>query len=474
MFHGGFYMKLRTWCPSLLILALGFLTVGSERLAAEEKQAEVTVVAEGESEISYDAAEQTALRTAVRQALGVALESQSKVVDFTLIRDAMITRANGYVRTYKVLEKRRTADDVYLVKLRAECVGGKINDDFLAIQSLIELLGRPQFSVKVEIKPGSEPGIDSWIEGAFMDELDKTGLAVLDGKTANEAGEREVQRALAAGNTRKAAQLKLKMGAPYGVTVTATGSKKEEVVFGAKMNMAVVELRVNVSHRDSAEIMAAKNAAGRAGSTDTNGLQDACKKAVAAAFPEVMDRILAHWTRDLDIGAAITLEVADATYATVATLVEKLRKAENVTQAEIVEAPEDGIAVLRVVGRIKAEAIAGLISKLSGGKLEGNISGPRKVTARSVAAATGAPPPTSTPAAMPATSGTTLPAAGSTEPVPAPPANPTQKPPVPAPTPAPAAVPQAKAAGGLLMPATIVGLILAAAILGAAAMMRKK
>ncbi len=396
-----------------LAVAALFILNGTTLQAADETPIEVS--AQGESETSYDAAEQDALRTAVRQAVGVALESQSKVVDFTLIRDAMITRANGYVRSYNVTDKRRSANDTYVVKLRAECVRGKMDNDFLAIQNLIELMGRPQFSVKIEIKPGSEPGIDSWVEGAFMDELDKTGLAVLDGKTASEATEREYQRALAAGNAKKANQLKLKMGAPYGVTVTATGSKKAEEVYGAKMNMAVVELKAAVSHRDSAEILASKNAAGRAGSSDSTGLQDACKKAVATVFPEIMDRILFHWTRDLDIGSSITLEISDSNYATVAALVDKLRKVENVTQAEIVEAPEDGIAVVRIIGRIKAEAIASQLSKLSGGKFEGNISGPRKVTAR-----------------------------------------------------------QTNVSTGLLIPALIVGTLLVAAILGAVFMMRKK
>ncbi len=432
--------------------------------AAEEAPIEVSV--QGESETSYDAAEQDALRTAVRQAVGVALESQSKVVDFTLIRDAMITRANGYVRSFTVTEKRRSADDTYLVKLRAECLRGKMDNDFLAIQNLIELMGRPQFSVKVEIKPNSEPGIDSWVEGAFMDELDKTGLAVLDSKTAGEATEREYQRALAAGNTKKANQLKLKMGAPYGVLVTATGSKKAEEVYGAKMNMAVVELKATVSHRDSAEILASKNGAGRAGSSDTTGLQDACKKAVATVFPEIMERILFHWTRDLDIGSTITLEISDGSYASVSALVGKLRKVENVTQAEIVEAPEDGIAVVRIIGRIKAEAIASQMLTLSGGTLEGNISGPRKVTAR----------PVSTPAAGTPAADATAPAARRPDKasVPVVPVAADREQPVSAAATAAVPSPQATATPGLLMPVLVGGLLLAVVILGVAFILRKK
>lgn len=366
----------------VLSLAVSCVTLFNNAALYASEEEPVGVSAQGESEISYDAAEQEALRAAVRQAVGVALASQTKVEDFTLIRDAMLTRANGYVRSYKVLEKRRTTDDTYLVKLNAECVRGKMDSDFLAVQNLIEVMGRPQFSIKVEAKREGAPNIEEWVESAFTDELDKTGLAVLDSGTANEATEREYKRALASGNTKKANLLKLKMGAPYGVTVTASGTNKETEVYGAKMNMAVVELKATVSHRDTAEVLASKSGSGRAGGTDTTGMQDACKKAVAAVFPEVLNRILFHWTRDLDSGAAITLEISEANYASVSALAAKLRKVENVTQVEIVEAPEDGIAVLRVIGRIKASVLADQIGKLSDGKMESNVAGPRKVTAR--------------------------------------------------------------------------------------------
>lgn len=391
-------MKLSRFVLTPVVLCMALFYTAALNAAEEEP---VGVSAQGESEISYEAAEQEALRAAVRQAVGVSLASQTKIEDFALIRDAMLTRANGYVRSYKVLEKRRTTDDTYLVKLNAECVRGKMDSDFLAVQNLIEMMGRPQFSIKVEAKRAGATDIEEWVESAFTDELDKTGLAVLDSGTANEATEREFKRALASGNTKKANLLKLKMGAPYGVTVMASGTNKETEVYGAKMNMAVVELKATVSHRDTAEVLASKSGSGRAGGTDTTGLQDACKKAVASVFPEVLDRILFHWTRDLDSGAAITLEISESNYATVSALAAKLRKVENVNQVEIVEAPEDGIAVLRIIGRIKAAALADQVGKSSDGKLESNVAGPRKVTARPVettpAASQQAGPPASGP-----------------------------------------------------------------------------
>lgn len=385
----------------LLLVVTCLMLVNAGALCAAETDA-VEVTAQGESDVSYDAAEQDAVRAAVRQAVGVSIESQTKVADFALIRDAMVTRANGYVRSYQVIEKKRTADDTFLVKVRAECMRGKLDGDFMAIQNLIEMMGRPQFSITVDAKRAGSPDVANWIESAFTDELDKIGLAVLDTSTANEALEREYKRAMAAGNTKKAEQLKLKMGAPYGVAVTATGSSTETEVYGAKMNMAVVELKATVTHRDTAEVLASKSGSGRSGGVDTAGLQEACKKAVAAVFPEVQNRILFHWTRDLDTGSSITLEISDSDFAAVSSLAAKLRKVENVTQVEIVEAPEDGIAVLRVIGRIKAAVVAEQIGKLSGGKLESNVSGPRKVTARPAAAPTApAPQPAAQDTAQP-------------------------------------------------------------------------
>jgi len=366
--------RLFTWTALTVALSVPF----TARASAAETQ---SVIVEAESAVSFEAATEKALRDAVRQVAGVVLASETKVADFQLVCDAIYSRAAGYVRSHRVLDERRTLDGAYAVKIHAEVARGSIRDDFLAIQGLIERMGRPRFVVAVEERSGSEHGVEVWVEGAINEFLEETGFSVLHTRTRDESVERQFMRAVAAGDKDKAAQLKLQMGAPYGVDVIAFGRKRSQRVHGIAANFSTVELQVTVAHRDSAEVLASKSVTGRGGSTDTSGMQRAARQAVAEIFPEVLKRILYHWTKDLDVGAAIAVQVHDDDFTLLSALKSEIERFEGVRNVEIVEAPSGGIAVLRVLGRVRAADIAARIPKWTGRRLKANVEGPRLVTA---------------------------------------------------------------------------------------------
>ena len=378
-------MKKPKLAPCLAVLVAACCTGGSVALAQEVKTVEV----KGESEVDYETARQKALRQAVRQVAGVELHSMTKVRSFELIRETIYSRATGYVRSYKVLAKRRGLDDTYIVDVRAEVARGKIGSDALAIKTLIEEQGRPQFVVALPEKTDRETRV--WVEGAMIDYLEKTGLSVLYVKVRDEAKVRRFIRAVAAGDKATARLLKTEMGAPYAMDIAATTNKKTEQVYRITTNFAAVELRVIVANRDDAEILASKDAKGSARSTDTSGVRLASKYAVDEVFPQVLKRILYHWTRDLDVGMALTVRIAGAPYAVVSDLRQKVAAFEGVNSARIVEAPEGGIAVIRVIGRFRASAIADRIPEWSGGRLRAGLEGPRVVTATFIERGTSAP-----------------------------------------------------------------------------------
>lgn len=98
-----------------VILALSFcllslLSIGSMAQTkingADETQ---TVVASGEG-LSRDQAVQSALRNAVAQAAGVAVQSETKMENFVTISDAVATRAQGYVTKYDVVSEKKLVD----------------------------------------------------------------------------------------------------------------------------------------------------------------------------------------------------------------------------------------------------------------------------------------------------------------------------------------------------------------------------
>jgi len=338
------------------------------------------VQAEGESAVSYEDALNSALRSAVREVAGVVLAAETKVADFVLIRDSIYSRSAGYVRSYRELNRSRGLDGTFRVKISAEVARGSITDDSLAIRNLIEHVGRPQFTVSVDEREGSEHGVGAWVEGAFSDHLRQSGLSVLHRQTADAALQRQYERAAAAGNTRRAAQLKWQMGAPYGVHVVAFGTTRKETIYNVETNAAAVEVQVTVSHRDTGAVVASHHEAGRAASVDTAGMRSAAADAVARAFPAVLDKILSHWTEELDVGARLAVRLFDTPYEDVAALSAKLRTVQDVSNVEIIEAPEGGIASISVIGRIIAEDLASALPRLMGGGYKAAIEGPRLVT----------------------------------------------------------------------------------------------
>ena len=360
-------------------LLIGLVSLAATAYAQQDV-ASVTVTAE--STISFDRAVERALRQAVREGAGTFIDSQTKVADFQLIRDAIYSRAAGYVKSHKVLSQQRGLDDTYIVQVFAEVATGAVADDWMAVKNLIELLGRPRFVVTVRQRSGSAHDVEVMATGAVNGYLEETGLGVLHAPTHDESVERQVRRALAAGDTLKAEQLRLQMAAPYGIDIEAFARESQEDVFGNAMAYAVVELQASVVRRDTGDLLASESSVGRAGSFDTNGIRLASQRAVAALFPEVLERILAHWTEDLDVGAAITVQLYDVAYATVSDLCANVRTMEGVRKATIVEAPEGGIARIRVIGRTTAADIADQVPAWTGDRLDAWVEGPVLVTVR--------------------------------------------------------------------------------------------
>lgn len=336
----------------------------------------------GRSDLSFEAATQAALREAVRRGAGVVLSSHTEASDFALVRDSIYSRAAGYVRDYEVVSREMEFGDTYLVKLRAEVVRARIEDDLLAVRNLIETVGRPRFSVTVQARQDSPDGLAAWVENAVYGYLDENGFSALHAGARRRSLERQYNRAMASQDLRKARQLLLQMGAPYGIEIIAFGQISRDTAYGQRLNTANVELSATVVYSDTGDLLASESAAGRGSSSEQNGLRLAASAAVAAIFPQLFEGVLEHWLEDLDVGSAITVTVYDASCSKVSELARQARMREEVSKVTIVEAPDGGIAVLRVLGRLDAEQVANEIPRWSGGGLSASIEGPTLVTAQ--------------------------------------------------------------------------------------------
>ena len=368
----------------LCIAALFALMAAGVGAAEDEPKVEETIVT-AESTVSFDHATEKALRKAVREKAGVALTGMTKVRDFELIRDSIYSRARGYVRRHKVLNKKRGLQDTFIVRIHAEVSTGQITDDALAIHSLIEQQVRPRFEIIVESIGGDVEGNpELWVRTALQKSFEDTHFRVVDAETYLESLRRRQKRARLNGRHRKAEFLGLQMGSVYRVKVEGTGRNWEQKAFGVNITNYKVQLAPRVVQFDTGDILSVDDAAAIAqdkGNLGTVGWRDACNSAVQQVYPSLRDGILKHWTKWLDIGRPLMVQVYGVPFKTVENLRDSIRAMETVKGARIVEAPAGGIANIRVIGRVKAPDIAARIEDWTDGKLLGSTDGPSQVSA---------------------------------------------------------------------------------------------
>ncbi len=380
---------------TVLVLFLALLPV----VASAQEAQTITVKATGESAVSFDQAEEKALRNAVRRGVGVVLASETKTADFVLIRHSICSRAAGYVRSYDVIRKLRGLDDTYIVEIQAEVARGKIADDHLAIKNLIELKGRPRMEVVLSDEPDDEAEREAgrWVRAGVEKSLVDTGFTVVDLDTWRDTIERQQKRAEVNDEARKAALLGLQLGAAYQVKIDQlTCRKSEDRAWGIDVTTYGVKLNVKIVHKDIAETDSQVNGAGMVRDTGNLGgvaWREAANEAVRGIFAELRDRMLRKWLEDIDVGRAVIVQLYDVPYTLVSDLARKIETLEGVMKVKLTEAPAGGIANIRVIGRIEARAIADRIPSLTGGRLKAATEGRRMVTAEPAAESPRSVPP---------------------------------------------------------------------------------
>jgi len=120
------------------IIAACLLAVGSAH--ARE------VVAEGVGD-NFSQAVKNALKHAVEQAIGVDVATTTVVGNFEMLRDDIMTHAQGYVTDYDIVTEGTDARGAYVVKLRANVNAGRIRDHVEALDILMKLAGHPRVAV---------------------------------------------------------------------------------------------------------------------------------------------------------------------------------------------------------------------------------------------------------------------------------------------------------------------------------------
>jgi hypothetical protein len=183
----------------LKAIAMGFAVglLHAEPVAAEPASSPPiaqarTVVARGEG-ASLDLAVRSALRRAVEQAVGVQVTATTTVDRFEVVRNEIVSHAEGYVSRYRVVRQGTADNGATFAEIEAEVDGGRIRDNADAIRSLLAMAGHPRvivlsFDEGFDAVSGILPEFVALRDAAADILRDRFGFATIDTKAMPRRG----------------------------------------------------------------------------------------------------------------------------------------------------------------------------------------------------------------------------------------------------------------------------------------------
>ena len=297
-------MRIVTIVTTLLLIVFGYIPAA---LATDK-----TVIVSGSSELSFEDAIRQAQRQAVEEGVGVFIQSQTEMQNFVLQKDKIISRTNGYITNYSVLEKSET-NKIFTLKIQATVSLDKIKDDLVAMRILLESMERPKLMVLISEDYKSMDNLGMTIAGTELAaQLQKKGFELVD-KTQMEAVKNvDQQQQALAGNAAAAASLGLHFGAQYVIVGKAVAQDAGEAYPGSGIRSIQASLQLQVIQSQTASILGSTVQNGIAAhlsplSGATKALQGAVSKAVDAYL---VNTITNSFQEYLNNGTPLKLQIS--------------------------------------------------------------------------------------------------------------------------------------------------------------------
>lgn len=133
--HSGPLLMMALLASPATVLASVYTTVQASGLG---------LVIDGDEAAAYQEAKNQALRQAVEQAVGTLVASHTRVQNFSVIEDHILTRTAGYVRQYRIVQRGPAAGQMYRVALEAEVDLNDLQRQLDSIGLLAADIGTPR------------------------------------------------------------------------------------------------------------------------------------------------------------------------------------------------------------------------------------------------------------------------------------------------------------------------------------------
>ena len=260
---------------------------------------------------AFAQAKNAALRAAVEQSLGTLISSHTKVRNFAVIEDHILSQTAGYVREFSIVEQGKVDTGTYQVVIDASVSLGELYRQLDAVDLLIEVAGSPRLVCigRERLKEGGELRALSWdfAAGEVVDRLqdysDRFTVSTLQPPIPQDYSARE-----------ESARLQGDLVIAVDVTVEAVRGIKIPLAVSSRGDLgiqsAVAHTTLTVSWSDSGENVAVLDGVRKAADST---LDAAARKAVRLGLQDMRDqlvkRIVDDWRKKAYSGRLLALEI---------------------------------------------------------------------------------------------------------------------------------------------------------------------
>lgn len=274
-------------------------------------------IKDGDVAAARDKAIDDALRRAVEQTVGTIVESETMVKNYELLSDRILTRSDGYISGYKILEEKQQ-EKLYRVKLLVDVGTDRLKDDLDAIGLLIRRMRKPRIMVMITDENIQAVGIFnkyiasiSHSEGIMIRKLREKGFTVVDAVQVKQNLSRDEAVRAFTGDNKTASLLGNQAGAEViivGEAIAAPGSR----VGNSQLISNNATITARAIKAGSSEVIAQADEEGAAVHTNPLiGAQQAIKNSAEKLADVIIEQILDKWSSEATSIRSLSLLVVN-------------------------------------------------------------------------------------------------------------------------------------------------------------------
>lgn len=265
--------------------------------------------------MTHGAALSAAKRDAVEKGVGVVVASETLVKNFQVVDDRILSKANGFVKTFQELSSGQGPDGMWTVRISADVTDilDEVVKDQLALDLLLSWVRHPRFMIMID-----ETNIDDRTSTVAATEigrlLGQKGFDLVSPRQSEALRQRNVNLAAVQGDEIRAASIAAESGAEYLILGTAT-ARTVPVPYATTRLSGQANITAKVIRADNAQIMAQETFHGRSTHIDAQTAGIAALKDAAADLSEyLLMETVKRWSLEQSNARLLTLKISGLTY----------------------------------------------------------------------------------------------------------------------------------------------------------------